>query len=423
MINFNSEFTKGFVKAEDVEHFIELGPKYLKALKEQTGLGSDFLGWVDLPNRISEHEISEIERVAKGLQKFQTIVVVGIGGSYLGSKAVIDLFTPYFEHSQTEILFAGQNLDEDYINQLIQYLSGRNFAVIVISKSGTTLEPAVGFRLLLNLIVENYGENAIKNRVVAITDAQKGALRSVVEQYGLESFVVPDDVGGRYSVLTAVGLLPIAVAGIDIRALLNGAKNGESKYTIESKENMAIQYAAFRNALYQKGYNNEIMVYSKPKWNAMAEWWKQLYGESEGKENKGIFPVSINITTDLHSLGQYVQEGERKLMETFIRFANPETKTQVPNDNNNYDQLNYLTGKSFHFINAQAETGTMQAHNEGGVPVMQIMLEELNILILGELIYFYEIACGISGYMLGVNPFDQPGVEAYKKNMFKLLGK
>ncbi len=422
-MKINTESAKSFLNQSEITKALNSGIKQLQKLKEKTGKGNDFLGWMDLPNQISDSEIQKILKVSKDFQQFETVVVIGIGGSYLGSKAIIDLFKPYFKKTTTEILFAGQNLDEDYLKELLDYLSNRNFGIIVISKSGTTLEPALAFRLLLKTLIEHQGDSDLKNRIVAITDKEKGALRSIINQYQLVSFIVPNNIGGRYSVLSPVGLLPIAIAGIDIKELINSTKSILPDLQKENIDNPAIIYAVYRNLLYQKGFSNEIMVYSKPKWNAFAEWWKQLFGESEGKEHKGIFPVSINITTDLHSLGQYVQEGERKLFETFIRFTESQTNITLHSTKENFDQLNYLETKSVHFINSKAEEGTINAHYNGGVPILEIELEKLDVKTIGQLIYFYEISCAISGYLLDVNPFDQPGVEAYKKQMFNLLGK
>ena len=422
-MKINTQFAETFISKKEELEFLEKAVEQLKTLKNRKGKGNEFLGWFDLPSQVSEIELEKINKSAKHLQNYETVVVVGIGGSYLGSKAVIDLFKPYFAKQKTEILFAGQNLDEEYIDELLAYLHDKNFGIIVISKSGTTLEPALSFRLLLNKIIEKFGVQEVKERVVAITDKDKGALKELANFHQLETFVVPDDVGGRYSVLTPVGLLPIAVAGIDINEILAAAKSVVPILQEETIQNPAIIYAAYRNLLYQKGFSNEIMVYSKPKWSAFADWWKQLFGESEGKENKGIFPVSMNITTELHSLGQYVQEGERKLFETFIRFNEQKTELEVSHSDSNYDKLNYLTEKSIHNINNNAEEGTVEAHSYGGVPVLQIELEKLDVRTIGQLVYFFEISCAISAYMLGVNPFNQPGVEAYKQNMFRLLGK
>ena len=422
-MNINTQFADSFLNKNELDALFSEAIEQLNSLKNKSGKGNDFLGWLDLPNQISNTILDDILQVSESLRAYDTVVVIGVGGSYLGAKAVIDLFKPYFEKEATEVLFAGQNLDEVYTDELLSYLKTKNFAIVVISKSGTTLEPALAFRLLLQQAITQFGEAEIVNRVVAITDKQKGALRELVDKYHLKSFIVPDDVGGRYSVLTPVGLLPIAIAGVDIKKLILSAKTILPTLQKSSRENPAIIYAVYRNLLYKQGFSNELMVYSMPKWNAFAEWWKQLFGESEGKENKGIFPASLNITTDLHSLGQYVQEGERKIFETFISFSKSQTDIVVNSSPQNYDNLNYLSGKSIHYINSKAEEGTMEAHRNGGVPVLKIELEQLDVETIAQLIYFYEISCGISAYLLGVNPFDQPGVEAYKKNMFKLLGK
>lgn len=419
----NTQHATPFLKQEEIDSQLENAVEQLKKLKNKTGKGNDFLGWMDLPENTSIEDIEKINTTAQHLQQYEAVVVIGIGGSYLGSKAIIDLFKPYFKAPATEVLFAGQNLDEQYITELLEYLKTKNFAVIVISKSGTTLEPALAFRLLLEQIKVQFGEAEIKERVVAITDEFKGALKKTVDTYQLQSFIVPEDVGGRYSVLTPVGLLPIAVAGIDISKLMASAKNAASELLKENTQNPAVVYAAYRHLLYQKGYTNEMMVYAMPKWNAFSEWWKQLFGESEGKEHKGIFPVSMNITTDLHSLGQYVQDGKRNIFETFIGFKEKQTNLSVDRSEENVDGLNYIADKSVHFVNSKAEEGTIEAHQSGGVPILKIELNQLDVETVGQMIYFYELSCGISAYLLGVNPFDQPGVEAYKQNMFKLLGK
>ncbi len=421
-MNFNTKYSSEFIQSETLKELKKEALNHLNSLKQGTCKGNDFLGWTKLPD-ISEREISSIQEVANSLKKYETLVVIGIGGSYLGAKALIDLFKPYFGKSETEVLFAGHHLDETYLSDLTHYLKNKNFALVPISKSGTTLEPAVAFRFLLNLMIEQFGTSDLVERVVAITDKSKGALRQLVDEYHLRSFIVPDDVGGRFSVLSPVGLLPIAVAGVDIHALVQGAKEGMSNFLALDENNPAIEYAAVRNYLYRKDFTTELMVYSNPKWNAFSEWWKQLFGESEGKETKGIFPASINITTDLHSLGQYVQDGKRNLFETFIRFSESSIDIKVPTSQENYDKLNYLSGKSMHFINNKAEEGTIKAHTEGGVPVLEIVMDVLSEKNIGRLIAFYEVSCAVSGLVLGVNPFDQPGVEAYKKNMFKLLGK
>lgn len=422
-MKINVQSADSFINQKEIDKHLQLAVSLLKSLKEKTGKGSDYLGWMDVSSIVSEKDIENINRTAKKLQQFETVVVIGIGGSFLGSKSVVDLFKPYFKKNKPEIVFAGQNLDEVYIHELLDYLKTRNFGAIVISKSGTTLEPALGFRFILQLLINQFGETNLKDRVVAITDESKGALRSIVKTYQLDSFIVPEDVGGRYSVLSPVGLLPIAVAGINIITLLAAAKNASILFQEERKDNPAVIYATYRNMLYQKGFTNEIMVYSMPKWNAFSEWWKQLFGESEGKEQKGIFPISMNITTDLHSLGQYVQEGKRNLFETFISFKSQQTEIEIQSSKDNYDGLNYLAGKSIHFVNQNAEQGTIEAHRKGGVPIFEIELKTLDVSTIGELIYFFEISCAISGYLMGINPFDQPGVEAYKLNMFRLLGK
>jgi len=413
-----------FVDKEALKQKQEEAVAQLKILKEKTGKGSDFLAWLDLPQKISLSEIDKINKIAANWKSYDAVVVVGIGGSYLGAKAVIEVLSKYFEKNDApEMLFAGHQLDENYLSELLEYLADKNYGIIVISKSGTTLEPALAFRLLLNQIKDRFTESAIKERVIAITDVQKGALRKLVTQYDLESFIVPDDIGGRYSVLTAVGLLPIAVAGWNIKEMIKGASEMQTQLQEERADNIAISYAAIRNLLYEKGFTNEVLAYSVQRFRFFAEWWKQLFGESEGKEQKGIFPVSLNYTTDLHSLGQYMQEGERKLFETFIRLSKSDKTLTVSKTAENYDELNYLAGKTVHHINSKAEEGTIEAHYSGGVPVLQIVIDDLSEKTVAELIYFFEISCAISGYLLGVNPFDQPGVEAYKKNMFALLGK
>ena len=421
-ININTSFSESFIDKTNLKTVQSKALASLKLLKEKKGEGHEFLGWLDLPNHTKDSDLDDVLKVADSLQQYETVVVVGIGGSYLGAKALVDLFKPYFSKETTELLFAGQNLDDEYLSELLAYLDNRNFAVIVISKSGTTLEPAIAFRLLYQKQIEKYGLLGLKERIVVITDKEKGALRELVNKHALKSFIVPDNVGGRFSVLTAVGLLPIAVAGIDIKELISGAGKASVEFQKETIDNPAIRYAVYRNLLYQESFSNEIMVYSKPKWNAFAEWWKQLFGESEGKDLKGIFPVSMNITTDLHSLGQYIQEGEKKFFETFIRFTSSEINLEVNKSAENYDKLDYLEGKSIYYINSKAEEGAMKAHFSGSVPVIEIELTKLDISSVGELIYFYEISCAISAYVLGVNPFNQPGVEAYKTNMLALLG-
>ncbi|MDR0429850.1 MAG: glucose-6-phosphate isomerase [Tannerellaceae bacterium] len=400
-------------------------------LHNGTGSGNDFLGWLRLPSSITNEDLDEIENTAKALRdQCEIVVVIGIGGSYLGAKAVIDALNNSFDWLQKErknpvILYAGQNIGEDYLYELSEILKGRPFGIINISKSGTTTEPALAFRILKKQLEEAVGKAEAKHRIVAITDAEKGALRTLANQEGYKTFVIPDNVGGRFSVLTPVGLLPIAVAGINIRDLVRGAADME-KATGEDvafAENIAAIYASVRNELYKDGKKIEILANFHPKLHYIAEWWKQLYGESEGKDHKGIFPASVDLTTDLHSMGQWIQDGERSIFETVVSVENPEHKVFVPTDEANLDGLNFLAGKRVDDVNKMAELGTQLAHVDGGVPNIKITMPEVSAYYIGQLFYFFEKACGISGYMLEVNPFDQPGVEAYKKNMFALLNK
>jgi len=401
-----------------------------KILKDKTGEGNDFLGWLDLPNEINPQHISEINNTVQLLKdEVEVVVVVGIGGSYLGAKAVIEAISGSFDVFKKErdfplIVFAGQTLCEDYMADLMRFLNDKKFAIVVISKSGTTTEPAIAFRLLREKLEEKDGKEIAGKRIIAITDMEKGALRKLSENEGYKTFIIPDDVGGRYSVLTPVGLLPIAFAGYNIQEFVKGAVDMEkhlNEYGFD--HNPALLYAAARNALYNFGRNTEILVSYTPKLFYISEWWKQLYGESEGKENKGIFPASVNFTTDLHSMGQYIQEGLRNIFETVITVAKPQHKIIVPADNDDLDGLNYLAGKRIDEVNKMAELGTLMAHLDGGVPNIKIEIPEINEYYVGQLVYFFEYACALSGYILGVNPFDQPGVEAYKKNMFRLLKK
>ncbi|MDD6229069.1 MAG: glucose-6-phosphate isomerase, partial [Bacteroidales bacterium] len=392
--------------------------------------GNDFLGWVNLPGETSDELVSRIEATAKRLQeKCDYVVCVGIGGSYLGAKAVNTALADNFEFyyapnpKHPKVLYAGQNIGEDYMAQLEKLISGKRFGIIVISKSGTTTEPAIAFRILKELLEKEAGKEAAKDLIVAITDEKRGALRTLADREGYETYIIPDNVGGRFSVLTPVGLLPIAVAGNDIRALLNGAKDMEAATKYAGPDNQSQIYARMRNALYRDGKKIELLVNFDPRLHFMSEWWKQLYGESEGKDGKGIFPASVDFTTDLHSMGQWIQEGERTIFETVISVRNQAVERRIPEDKDNLDGLNYLASKRIDEVNKMAELGTKMAHVDGGVPNMRIEIDKLDEYNLGQLIYFFEKACGISGYMLGVNPFNQPGVEAYKKNMFKLLKK
>ena len=395
------------------------------------GAGNDFLGWVSLPSSIGEKELSDIESVAAKLRgKADTVICIGIGGSYLGAKAVLEAMTDSFEslkrhHDNPTILFAGQNISEDYTHELLAATAERSIAVIVISKSGTTTEPAIAFRLLKAELERRYGKEEAAERIVAITDSSRGALKTLADNEGYPTFVIPDNVGGRYSVLTPVGLLPLAVAGIDIRALVEGARDMERMCGADRPiaENPAARYAVVRNEIYNSGKKIEILGSYEPKLLYIAEWWKQLYGESEGKEGKGIFPASVTLTADLHSMGQYIQEGERTLFETIVSVAESKHTVRVEADEDNLDGLNFLAGKRISEINRMAELGVRIAHVDGGVPNMRIEIARIDERTIGQLLYFFEKACGISGYLLGVNPFNQPGVEAYKKNMFALLGK
>lgn len=402
------------------------------ALENGTCPGNDFLGWLHLPTSITPEFLDEIQAVANTLrQKCEAVVVAGIGGSYLGARAVIEAMGNSFawlvnDGKNPTILFAGNNIGEDYLAELTEYLKGKKFGVINISKSGTTTETALTFRLLKKQCEAQMGKEEAKNVIVAVTDAKKGAARTCADKEGYKSFVIPDNVGGRFSVLTPVGLLPIACAGYDIKQLVAGAQDMEKATGTEVpyEQNIAAQYAAVRNALYQEaGKKIEIMVNYQPKLHYISEWWKQLYGESEGKDGKGIFPASCDFTTDLHSMGQWIQQGERTIYETVISVEQPNHQMLFPNDEENLDGLNFLAGKRVDEVNKMAELGTRLAHVDGGVPNIRVSVPVLNEYYIGQLIYFFEIACGISGNVLGVNPFNQPGVEAYKKNMFALLNK
>ena len=400
-----------------------------QALENGTRKGNDFLGWVHLPSSISQTELADIQATANRLRsKCKVVVVVGIGGSYLGAKAVIDALSGSFESldsTNTQIVYAGHTIDEDYLHELSAYLKGKLFGIINISKSGTTTEPALAFRILKKQLEEAVGKAEAQTRIVAITDKDRGALRTLATKEGYTTFTIPDDVGGRFSVFTPVGLLPIAVAGIDIEPLIAGATAMEqnSASDIPFADNMAEIYAVTRNELYNNGKRIEILANFHPKLHYVSEWWKQLFGESEGKEHKGLFPASVDFTTDLHSMGQWIQEGERTIFETVLSVAKPKYRVEVPFDEQDLDGLNFLAGQRVDHVNKMAELGTQQAHVEGGVPNIRIELPELNEYYLGQLLYFFERACGISAYLLDVNPFNQPGVEAYKKNMFKLLNK
>ena len=396
-------------------------------LAHHNGPGGDFTGWVNLPRDYDKEEFARIKAAAKKIQQqSQVLVVIGIGGSYLGARAVIELLaSPNYNLKQKntpDIYFAGNGLSTDALLELIALIGERDFSVNVISKSGTTTEPAVAFRIFRAMLEEKYGPEGARERIYATTDKARGALKGLADQEGYEEFVVPDDVGGRYSVLTAVGLLPIAAAGLDIDQLMAGAQRAMEALSAPDLDNPAWQYAAARNALYESGKKVELLVCYEPSFRFFSEWWKQLYGESEGKENKGLFPASVEFTADLHSMGQYIQQGERLMFETVVKFA-PKGEFIIPNDPANVDGLNFLSGKPLAFVAEQAMRGTILAHVDGGVPNILLELPAIGEDTVGELIYFFEYVCGLSGYLLQVNPFDQPGVEAYKKNMFALLGK
>ena len=434
MRNISLDITKAaqFLKAGAVEALEPQVKAAQEALENGTCPGNDFLGWMHLPTSISADFVKQIQDCADVLrQNCEVVVVAGIGGSYLGARAVIEALSNSFawlvgDKKNPTILFAGNNIGEDYLSELTTYLKDKKFGVINISKSGTTTETALTFRLLKKQCEEQRGKEEAKKVIVAITDAKKGAARTCADKEGYTSFIIPDNVGGRFSVLTPVGLLPIACAGFDIAKLVEGAQTMEKACgkDVPFAENIAAQYAAVRNALYaEAGKKIEIMVNYQPKLHFMSEWWKQLYGESEGKDGKGIFPASCDFTTDLHSMGQWIQEGERTIFETVISVEAPNHTLLFPHDEENLDGLNFLAGKRVDDVNKMAELGTRLAHVDGGVPNIRISMPELNEFYLGELIYFFEIGCGISGNVLGVNPFNQPGVEAYKKNMFALLDK
>ena len=428
-ISFKFDKALNFLSDNVLENNFSIASIALSDLLNGKGKGNDFLGWVNLPNDIDNNLLDSIEESARVLRNnCDIVVVIGIGGSYLGAKAVIEALNNSFDLLQKDrknpiVLFAGQNIGEDYLFELQEILKDKKFGIISISKSGTTTEPAIAFRLLKTQLENQAGKEVAKKLIICITDKEKGALRILADKEGFTTYVIPDNVGGRFSVLTPVGLLPIAVAGYDIRALVNGAIDMKNKAIVPSTDNIAIQYAIIRNELYKTGKKIELLVNFNPKLHYIAEWWKQLYGESERKDGKGIFPAAVDFTTDLHSMGQYIQDGERHLFETVITVEKSTHSLLIPHDKDNLDGLNFLAGKNIDNVNKMAELGTCIAHVDGGVPNLKIVLPELSEYYLGQLLYFFEIACGISGYILGVNPFNQPGVEAYKKNMFALLDK
>ena len=430
-IQLSIEKALGFISKEKLASYEPKVRACMETLEKGTGLGNDFLGWLHLPSSITQEHLNDLKATANVLREnCEVVVVAGIGGSYLGARAVIEALSNSLawlsekKAGQPVILFAGNNISEDYLYELTEYLKDKKFGVINISKSGTTTETALAFRLLKEQCEKQRGKEMARKVIVAITDAKKGAARITADKEGYKSFIIPDNVGGRFSVLTPVGLLPIAVAGFDIEQLINGARDMETVCANENiMENPAALYAAIRNELYQTGKKIEILVNFQPKLHYFMEWWKQLYGESEGKDHKGIYPSSVDFSTDLHSMGQWIQEGERSIYETVVSIESPEHELRVPTDEENLDGLNFLAGKRVDEINKMAELGTQLAHVDGGVPNMRISVPKLDEYYLGQLIYFFEKACGISGYILDINPFNQPGVEAYKKNMFALLNK
>lgn len=424
MIQVNIKDVLPLLPEKDIEALKPAAEDGLAKIQNGTGAGNDFLGWVKLPTETTQALVDDINATAASLRSLCDVVVcIGIGGSYLGAKAVIEaLGNSMGVVEGTRVVFAGQNIGEDYFYELQKYLEGKRFGIIVISKSGTTTEPAIAFRILKEQLEAAVGRAEASKRIVAITDAHRGALRTLATTEGYNTFVIEDNVGGRFSVLTPVGLLPIAVAGHDINALLDGAREME-KATLSGENTASMEYAMTRNALYRAGKKIEILVNYNPKLHFFGEWWKQLYGESEGKDHKGIFPAAVDNSTDLHSMGQWIQEGERIIFETVISVEKQYHSVVIPSDKDNLDGLNYLAGKHVDHVNKMAELGTRIAHVDGGVPNMQVVIPQLDAHSLGQLIYFFEAACGISGYILGVNPFNQPGVEAYKRNMFALLEK
>ncbi len=428
------DFTKADwkISTEEIENIKPAVKAAHDTLHGKTGAGNDYLGWIDLPVDYDKEEFARIKKAAEKIKNnSEILIVIGIGGSYLGAKAGLSMLTHTFcndldakERKAPKIYFAGNSISSTYLMDLVELVKDKDFSVNVISKSGTTTEPAIAFRIFKNILEEKYGLDGAKERIFATTDKARGALKNLADVMGYETFVIPDDVGGRFSVLTAVGLLPLAAAGIDIDAIMEGAAKAREDFAeCDLDNNQCYQYAAIRNILYRKGYTNEILVNYEPKMHYFSEWWKQLYGESEGKDNKGILPVAVDFSTDLHSMGQYIQEGLRNLFETVINIENPTKDFAIEADKDNVDGLNFLAGKTMDFVNKKAFEGTLLAHTDGQVPNLVISIPKADEFEFGYMVYFFEKACGISGYILGVNPFNQPGVEEYKKNMFALLGK
>jgi len=431
-LNFNYQFAKNFFNENELKQikpYVELANEVLTS---KTGAGNDFLGWVDLPENYDKDEFDRIKKAAEKIKNdSEVLIVIGIGGSYLGAKAAIEFLSHSFynnlpkdKRKTPEIYFAGTNMSGVYLQHLIEVVGDRDFSVNVISKSGTTTEPAIAFRVFKKMLEEKYGKEEASKRIYATTDKERGALKTLATAEGYETFVVPDNVGGRFSVLTAVGLLPIAAAGINIDDLMAGAKDAMNDFANKNMdENQALQYAAVRNILHRKGKHLELMVNYEPRVHYLAEWWKQLFGESEGKDGKGLYPTSADFSADLHSLGQYIQEGKRLFFETVVSIGKPEVEFVIESDKDNLDGLNFIAGKTLDYVNKKATDGVILAHIDGDVPNLGVNIPEATPYHLGYTFYFFEKACGVSGYLLGVNPFDQPGVEAYKKNMFALLGK
>ena len=420
---------KGFVGEEEISQMTPLVQAAQDVLHAGSGAGNDFLGWVDLPEAYDKEEFARIKQAAKKIQQTcEVLVVIGIGGSYLGARAAIEfvngqMYNGVRPEGIPEVYFVGNNISSSYLNDIVKIIGNRDFGINVISKSGTTTEPAIAFRIFKELLEKKYGKAGAQGRIYATTDRARGALKALATQEGYETFVVPDNVGGRYSVLTAVGLLPIAAAGIDIEALMRGAAQEREAILREGLNSAAVQYAMSRQGLYDEGKHVEILAAYEPAFRFFAEWWKQLFGESEGKSGKGVFPASVDLTPDLHSMGQYMQQGLRMLQETVVFFDQARARVEIPTDADNLDGLNYLAGKTMDYVNEVAMKATKKAHIDGGVPVTEIRVERICEETVGALIYFFEFACGVSGYISGVNPFNQPGVEAYKTNMFEMLGK
>ncbi|MGI1691025.1 glucose-6-phosphate isomerase [Thermoanaerobacter uzonensis] len=432
LIGFDYSKALQFVSEKEIEYMERHAKLSLDMVLNKNAQGNDFLGWVSLPK---DYDKAEFERIKKAAEKIQSdsdvLVVIGIGGSYLGARAAIEMLSHSFynllpkgKRNTPEIYFAGNSISSTYLSDLLELIEGKDVSINVISKSGTTTEPAIAFRVFRDFLEKKYGKEGAKSRIYVTTDRAKGALKKLADEEGYETFVIPDDVGGRYSVLTAVGLLPIAVAGISIDEMMQGAYDASMVYTKNDlSENISMQYAILRNILYRKGKAIEILVNYEPKLHYFSEWWKQLFGESEGKDNKGIYPASVDFTTDLHSMGQFIQEGSRNIFETVLNVEKPVKDIVINKDKDNIDGLNFLAGKTIDFVNKKAFEGTLLAHTDGNVPNFVVNIPEISPYYFGNLVYFFEMACGISGYINGVNPFDQPGVEAYKKNMFALLGK